>query len=77
MSEYDDKTVSRTERLDRIREGRNKCYAKQTPAMINNLPQLHRDCYWLLELVEQYEDAMIDDDVKITAARIKMDGIMS
>ena len=72
MSDYSD-------RLDRIRASRDKCYAGTD--VIDSLPQLHKDCYWLLEIVDQ-RDIYIHELTKERAmvelaAGIKMKHVMS
>ena len=49
MSDYSD-------RLDAIRKRRDRCYAKTPVEVRDALPQLHRDCYWLLDIVDAYDE---------------------
>ena len=69
MSDYSD-------RLDKIREGRDKTYASvdNNVHMYKSLPRMHRDLYWLLEIVETMVD---EQSFKEAVAESKMMGIMS
>ena len=49
MSEYSD-------RLDRIKAGRNKTLEYNKKHGLTTLPQMHDDLYWLLEIIEMYMD---------------------
>ena len=67
MSQYSD-------RLDEIRTGRDKTYAHNAQKGIPNdsLPQMHKDLYWLLEVVEANDDMIRERQHFETAAKIKM-----
>lgn len=54
MNSKPDSELTVTERLARIQENHDKCVAKLSPAMVECLPELHRDRSWLLELVKMY-----------------------
>ena len=64
-------------RINRIREGRDRSYASvnNNPSLYKSLPQLHRDLYWLLEIVEDYEQ-YLKDNAAVTVASIKMKELM-
>ena len=70
MSEYSD-------RIESIRERRAKCYA-QEQSLIDCLPRLHQDCFWLLDIVEQYDEFIRDEEeFNERISNIKMEHIMS
>lgn len=71
MSDYSD-------RLDRIREGRDKCRTYNTQKGIPNdsLPQMHKDLHWLLEIVDAHNELIQENKAFETAAKIKMEHIM-
>lgn len=65
MSEYSD-------RLDRIRENRDKTYSYNAQKGVTSLPQMHKDLYWLLEIVDAVnKEIEINEEV----SRIKMESI--
>ena len=72
MSQYSD-------RIDRIKAGRDKTYNSvgDNPNLYKSLPRMHRDLYWLLDIVLAYDDAVKDEmDVHEQVAKSKMDSIM-
>ena len=48
-------TESFKERIKHIKENRDKCYTGMwsNPFLRRALPQLHKDCYWLLEQIKE------------------------
>ena len=71
MSQYSD-------RLDKIREGRDKCLAYNAQRGIpdDSLPQMHKDLHWLLEIVDANNEMIEENQHFETAAKIKMKHIM-
>lgn len=67
MSEtHDLKTLSFDDRMDRITEGRrlshtpHSYHAELSASLADCMPRLHRDCYWLLGIVESLDPDILD-----------------
>lgn len=74
MGEKIDKAeLSFDERLDRIKEGRRLSYAEDSISLKDCMPRLHRDCYWLLSIVENLTEEQLDElreDVRADQIRV-------
>jgi hypothetical protein len=70
MSEFSD-------RLDSIRDKRDRTYAVTPVETRDSLPQLHKDCYWLLGVVEMYlADTLKDIEIREHVSKVTMERVM-
>ena len=74
MSERKDiAELSFEDRIERIQESRRMCYT-QEPSLVDCLPRLHRDCFWLLDIVEKVLKEVDDEQAfhdAIAACKMK------
>ena len=62
MSKYDDPRLSRIQRLESIKERLRVDYSNGAE-LVQIMPQIFADCYWLLDLVENMERYRVEEYV--------------